>query len=234
MTITSIEIIKGAGAASIPGPRGEKGDKGDKGDSGVMGPPGASGRTIWSGTTDPHYIPGQTNGDFYLQFVTDDTLLFGPLLNDNWGTGISLTGPAGPQGIQGIQGIQGPPGDVSNLDTARGWTTVQYQALTTLTYTAGGTTAWDVAAKPNTKMAISGGNTTMGAPTNVVEGAYYAMRTVNDSTPRTFTWNAAYKWPGGSSNAQQPTASAGAVDRWWWCGGAGNTLEFVGMQRDVR
>ena len=49
-----------------------------------------------------------------------------------------------------------------------------------LTFASGGTTAWDVVAAPNATLALAGGNTTMGAPSGVVEGAYYALRAVQD------------------------------------------------------
>lgn len=141
----------------------------------------------------------------------------------------------GPPGAPGAQGPQGPPGAIQTLDVLRGWMTLQYQVPTDLTYAPGGQTNWDTEAHPNARLTISGGNTTMGAPTNVHEGAYYALRIQQDpTTPRTFTWNPAYKWPSvmvsGSPvpNVQQPSNTPGAIDVFHFRGGMGQVLQFVG------
>ena len=137
-------------------------------------------------------------------------------------------------GPKGDPGAQGPPGAATNIDVARGWTTLQYIAPTDLAYVAGGTTLWDTAAHQNAKLQLTGGNTTMGAPTNVVEGAYYALRTIQDSTQRTITWDTHYHWPGGAANAQQPSAPNGAIDVFHWRGAVGGILEFVGALLNIK
>jgi len=145
--------------------------------------------------------------------------------------GIALQpGPPGPQGPQG------PPGAIATLDVVRGWLNVQYAVPTNLTYAANATTNWDVGANQNAKLVILGGPTVMGAPTNVIEGAYYALRTVQDSPPRAVTWDTGghYHWPGGAVNAQLPSNIAGAIDIFHFRGAAGNVLEFVGAQLNLK
>lgn len=48
------------------------------------------------------------DGDFYLDTLNSD--LYGPKTLGDWGTPVSIIGPAGPQGIQGVTGAQGPQG----------------------------------------------------------------------------------------------------------------------------
>lgn len=146
--------------------------------------------------------------------------------------GVALQpGPPGPVGDPG------PPGAIATLDILRGWTTLQYIVPTDLAFVSGGTTAWDTQAHPSARLALVGGNTTMGPPSNVVEGAYYALRIVQDSpTPRVVTWSAsAYHWPGGAvSGTVAPSNTSGAIDIFHFRGATGNVLEFVGAQLNVK
>ena len=103
-----------------------------------------------------------------------------------------------------------------------------------LTYSSGGTTAWDTAAAQNATLACAGGNTTMGAPSNVVVGAYYALRIVQDTTPRGIAWNAAYHWAGGASGVPTISPGSGAVDIFVFRGAASNVLEDAGYRQDVK
>jgi hypothetical protein len=135
-------------------------------------------------------------------------------------------------GPQGPPGTPGAPGSITGLDVARGWNTVQWTVPTDLTYNAGGTTTWDVSVHPNARLALTTGNTTM-ALLNVVEGAYYALRTVQDATARTITWGSSqgFHWP--SATPIQPSTRDGAIDLWHWRGAPSNVIEFAGMQPDV-
>jgi hypothetical protein len=138
----------------------------------------------------------------------------------------------GPPGTPGPQGL---PGTITNLDILRGWMTLQYVVPTDLTFIASGTVAWDTMAHPSARLAISGGNAAMGSPINVVEGAYYALRIVQDTTPRVLTWQAgAYLWPNGANSAVQISNSAGAVDIFHFRGSPAGALEFVGAQLNIR
>jgi hypothetical protein len=141
--------------------------------------------------------------------------------------GVALQpGPPGPQGPQGI------PGSIISLDEVRGWATVQYTVPVDLPYVSGGTTTWDVSVAQNARLAMSAGNTTMGPPQNVIEGAYYALRTVQDTTPRTITWDSHYHWASGTP--QPPSNITGAIDIYHFRGAVGNVLEHVGTQLNVR
>lgn len=49
----------------------------------------------------------------------------------------------------------------------------------------------------------------MGAPTNLKVG-YYMLKFIQDSTPRTITWNAVFKWDAGAPPVL--STAAGATD----------------------
>ncbi len=139
-------------------------------------------------------------------------------------------------GPQGNTGPQGPPGAIATLDVLRGWTTLQYFVPTNIAYAVSGTTVWDTQANPSARLAMIGGNSAMGTPLNVIEGAYYALRTVQDTPPRALTWQpGAFLWPGGAGNAVAPTNVAGAIDIFHFRGApGGNALEFVGAQMNIK
>jgi len=78
------------------------------------------------------------------------------------------------------------------------------------TLTDGATVNWDVSLGMMGVLTL-GGNRTMAAPTNLRNGEAYALIVNQDGTgSRTITWNAVFKWPGGTV----PTLStaAGSVD----------------------
>ena len=88
------------------------------------------------------------------------------------------------------------------------YTKTQYFGTTTLT--DGATINWDTDSNQVAKVTL-GGNRTMAAPTNMKDGATYILRIIQDGTgSRTITWNAVFKWSGGTA----PTLStgAGAID----------------------
>lgn len=83
-------------------------------------------------------------------------------------------------------------------------------APSTQTLTDGATIAWDVSAGAFATVTL-GGNRTMAAPTNLVAGASYGMKIIQDATPpRTLTWNAVFKWAGGVPPVLSSTN--GAID----------------------
>lgn len=77
----------------------------------------------------------------------------------------------------------------------------------TLSWTAGGTTSWDMnsGSIATLSAAGAGGNTTMGAPTNLKKGVYI-LHFIQGATARTITWNAAFKWPGGTAPVLSTTS----------------------------
>jgi hypothetical protein len=71
------------------------------------------------------------------------------------------------------------------------------------------TIAWDSTNQVATFTFVST-NRTMGAPTNLKNGAFYALAVIQNAGSNTLTWNAAFKFAGGIA----PTLStaAGAKD----------------------
>lgn len=80
----------------------------------------------------------------------------------------------------------------------------------TLTYTAGGTTAVDLSLGLNFNLNPSGGNSTLGAPTNAKAGQSGFVYITQDSTPRTLAFASAWVFAGGTDPTL--TAVAGAKD----------------------
>jgi hypothetical protein len=85
--------------------------------------------------------------------------------------------------------------------------TVGWAANTALTDAA--TVAWDTNNQVATFTFVST-NRTMGAPTNLKNGAFYALAVIQNAGSNTLTWNAVFKWAAGVA----PTLStaAGAKD----------------------
>jgi hypothetical protein len=121
----------------------------------------------------------------------------------------------------------------ASLAVANTWTAVQGYPETALTYTSGGTTAWNAATAPIATVAMATGNSTMGAPTNVTAGRVYTIRIAQDTSPRTLAWNSAFKWTGGVANTPVISTGSGAVDRFTFMGRAGNVLEEVGRAQGI-
>jgi hypothetical protein len=85
--------------------------------------------------------------------------------------------------------------------------TVGWAANTALTDAA--TVAWDTNNQVATFTFVSS-NRTMGAPTNLKNGAFYALAVIQNAGSNTLTWNSVFKWAAGTA----PTLStaAGAKD----------------------
>ena len=79
-----------------------------------------------------------------------------------------------------------------------------------LTLTDAATVAWDTATSQVATFTFVSTNRTMGAPTNLKNGAFYALAVIQNAGSNTLTWNAAFKFAGGIA----PTLStaAGAKD----------------------
>jgi len=82
----------------------------------------------------------------------------------------------------------------------------------------GANIAWDLADGGSAEVTLAG-NRTLDNPTNMVDGAIYRLRVIQDGTgTRTLAYGAGYLWPGGV--APTLTATAGAVDiLLWWTDG---------------
>lgn len=78
--------------------------------------------------------------------------------------------------------------------------------VSTQTLTDEATINWDMNSGSVAKVTLAG-NRTMAAPTNLKDGGTYILRAIQDATgSRTITWNAVFKWAGGTA----PTLSTGA------------------------
>jgi hypothetical protein len=72
------------------------------------------------------------------------------------------------------------------------------------------TIAWNARDAQVATFTFVSSNRTMDAPTNLVNGAYYGLAIIQNAGSNTLTWNAVFKWTGGTA----PTLStaAGAKD----------------------
>lgn len=68
------------------------------------------------------------------------------------------------------------------------------------------TIAWDTDLGQTATFTFVSSNRTMGAPTNLKNGAFYALAVVQNAGSNTLTWNAIFKWAAGTV----PTLSTGA------------------------
>lgn len=70
------------------------------------------------------------------------------------------------------------------------------------------TIAWDTSTGQVATFTFVSSNRTMGAPTNLVNGAYYGLAVIQNSGSNTLTWNAVFKWTGGTAPTLSTAASA--------------------------
>lgn len=76
---------------------------------------------------------------------------------------------------------------------------------------------------------------TFATPSNIVEGSMYKfLLKAGDTNPRTFAWNASYKFPVAAAPLTNGTVVNGAVDSITFIGGPGNTLVYDGHNEDLR
>lgn len=118
----------------------------------------------------------------------------------------------------------------AKTDTEQAWTAQQTPMNGTLT--DGATINWNGDSNGQIVGVTLGGNRTLAAPTNINQYACYVLRVAQDGTgSRTLTWNAAYKFAGGTDPTLSTAASS--VDIYTFIGGAANTLECVGQAKGV-
>jgi hypothetical protein len=117
----------------------------------------------------------------------------------------------------------GLPVDATNTDTQLANTVRQF---TPQTLTDQAAIDWDLAAGGAAKVTLAG-NRTMNAPTNMVEGAWYRLRIIQDATgTRLITWNAVFKWPGAVAPAL--SAAPNNIDIIYWTTD-GTSMFCIGM-----
>jgi hypothetical protein len=70
------------------------------------------------------------------------------------------------------------------------------------------TIAWDTTTGQVATFTFVSSNRTMGAPTSLVSGAFYALAVIQNSGSNTLTWNAVFKWANGTAPTLSTAASA--------------------------
>jgi len=95
---------------------------------------------------------------------------------------------------------------VADLKTAQEVTATQNFNATTLS--DGSTVAWDASANQVTSVTL-GGNRTLGAASNQIDGGVYVISVIQDGTgSRTLAFNSNYKFVGGTAPTVSTTANA--------------------------
>lgn len=147
-------------------------------------------------TSSGYNTPGQniTNSPntVYLQSISTD-LAIGTLTS---GKNVTLyAGGVASTSINGTTGIVSTP-------------STTYSPNINLTDTA--TIAWDTSKGQVATFTFVSTNRTMGAPTNLSNGAFYALAVIQNGGSNTLSWNSVFKWANGAA----PTLStaAGAKD----------------------
>lgn len=85
--------------------------------------------------------------------------------------------------------------------------TLTNPAITEQTLTDGATVNWDMDSGSYGTLTL-GGSRTMAAPTNLKKGTYVLVVKQDGVGSHTITWNAVFKWPGGTAPTLTTTASA--------------------------
>lgn len=104
--------------------------------------------------------------------------------------------------------LTAPDADVTiaGLEKAQEFTKTQNFNATTLV--DGASISWDASANQVTSVTL-GGNRTLAAPTNLVDGAVYLLMVIQDGTgSRTLSYNAVFKFTGGTAPTLTTTAAA--------------------------
>jgi len=70
------------------------------------------------------------------------------------------------------------------------------------------TIAWDTTTGQVATFTFVSSNRTMGAPTGLVSGAFYALAVIQNAGSNTLTWNSIFKWPSGTAPTLSTAASA--------------------------
>lgn len=120
-------------------------------------------------------------------------------------------------------------------DTAQTWGATQVPDNGTATISATGTYVFDGSDQIR-EITVTGNSViTFGAPTGITRYASYKLiLTAGDTNTRTYAWNAAFKFPAGSSPLTYGTTTTNGMDIINFLGGASNTLIYQGHISDVR
>ena len=153
------------------------------------------------GTFDTNGALKQTLGSVNLNSVT------GTLGVANGGTGLtSLTSGRIPYG-NGTSAF----GNESNLtydDTNNRLGVIGTGYSPNITLTDAATVAWDTTTGQVATFTFVSSNRTMGAPSSLVSGAFYALAVIQNAGSNTLTWNSVFKWTSGTAPTLSTAASA--------------------------
>lgn len=153
------------------------------------------------GTFDTNGALKQTLGSVNLNSVT------GTLAVANGGTGLtSLTSGRIPYG-NGTSAL----GNESNLtydDTNNRLGVVGTGYSPNIALTDAATIAWDTTTGQVATFTFVSSNRTMGAPSSLVSGAFYALAVIQNAGSNTLTWNSVFKWANGTAPTLSTAASA--------------------------
>lgn len=77
-----------------------------------------------------------------------------------------------------------------------------------ITLTDAATVAWDTTTGQVATFTFVSSNRTMGAPSSLVSGAFYALAVIQNAGSNTLTWNSVFKWANGTAPTLSTAASA--------------------------
>jgi len=77
-----------------------------------------------------------------------------------------------------------------------------------ITLSDAATIAWDTTTGQVATFTFVSSNRTMGAPSSLVSGAFYALAVIQNAGSNTLTWNTIFKWPSGTAPTLSTAASA--------------------------
>ena len=122
--------------------------------------------------------------------------------------GLTLTGTVTTSGsltLGGTLSLVSPPA-IGTTTPAEVKATTGWAANFALTDAA--TIAWNTATSQVATFTFVSTNRTFGAPTNLKDGAFYALAVIQNAGSNTITWNAVFKWAAGVAPTLSTAASA--------------------------
>jgi hypothetical protein len=188
---------------------------GIQGDTGAAG---TDGRTILSGAVDP--TTEGADGDFYINTAT--STLFGPKASGTWPAGVSLIGADGADAAIGgsdthVQfndgGVFGGAADFTFAKTTKRLSLIGQAIMPLQTLSDGANIDWNCNNGAKAKVTL-GGNRTINAVTNAVEGASYSLWIIQAAGSNTITWttSGAGSFDFGTDGAPTLTTTASRAD----------------------
>lgn len=88
------------------------------------------------------------------------------------------------------------------------WSVVGTGYSPNIALTDAATIAWDTTTGQVATFTFVSSNRTVGAPTGLVSGAFYALAVIQNSGSNTLTWNSVFKWTAGTAPTLSTAASA--------------------------